>query len=176
MSKDNPVIKADESTWMPRDPKDRQTKPDLLESSGSDVIVDFVFDDGLFFISISNISDTPAYKVSVKFHPKICRLDGKNLAALPLFQNIEFLAPHKAIVMFLESSGSYFSRGGPTKVSARISYEDARGRKRQPPSITIWKFIRRSASYAEFVMRIEYIEQGEPTWRAWTRTRIFAFG
>jgi hypothetical protein len=89
-----------------------------------------VFDDGLFFISISNISDTPAYKVSVKFHPKICRLDGKNLAALPLFQNIEFLAPHKAIVMFLDSSGSYFSRGGPTKVSARISYKDAQGCKK----------------------------------------------
>lgn len=115
---------------MPRDSKSRQTKLERLASSGPDVIVDFVFDDGLFYISISNISDTPAYKVSVKFDRKICRLDGKDLAALPLFQNIEFLAPHKAIVMFLDSSGSYFSQGRPTKVSARISYQDVQGTKK----------------------------------------------
>jgi hypothetical protein len=115
---------------MPRDRKSRQNKPERLESSGPDVIVDFVFDDGLFFISINNISDTPAYRVSVKFDRKIHRLDGKELAALPLFQNIEFLAPHKEIVMFLDSSGSYFRQGGPTKVSARIAYQDAQGTKR----------------------------------------------
>src|ERR1043166_547096 len=115
---------------MPRDRKRRQNKVEWPGSSGPDVIVDFVFDEGLFFISISNISDTPAYRVSVKFDPKICRLDGKDLTALPLFQNIEFLAPHKDIVMFLDSSGSYFSQGGPTKVSARISYQDAQGTKK----------------------------------------------
>jgi len=115
---------------MPRDRKSRRNRLEGLESSGPDVIVDFVFDDGLFFISISNISDTPAYKVSIKFDRKICRLDGKDLAALPLFQNIEFLAPHKEIVMFLDSSASYFRQGGPTKVSARISYQDAQGTKK----------------------------------------------
>jgi hypothetical protein len=115
---------------MPRDRKSRQKKPERVESPGLDVIVDFVFDDGLFFISISNISDTPAYKVSVKFDPKICRFDGKDLAALPLFQNIEFFAPRKDIVMFLDSSGSYFRQGGPTKVSARISYQDAQGTRK----------------------------------------------
>jgi hypothetical protein len=115
---------------MPRARKSRQTKLERSESPGSDVIVDFVFDDGLFFIAISNISDQPAYKVSVSFDPKICRLDGKDLAALPLFQNIEFLAPHKEIVMFLDTSGSYFGQGSPTKVSARISYQDAQGSRR----------------------------------------------
>ncbi len=114
---------------MPRDRKSRQTRVERVESSGPDVIVDFVFDDGLFFISIRNITDTPAYRVSVKFEPTICRLDGKDLATLPLFQNIEFLAPHKEIVMFLDSSGSYF-RQGPTKVSARITYQDAQGAKK----------------------------------------------
>jgi hypothetical protein len=115
---------------MPGDRKSRQNK---LQQSGSpepDVIVDFVFDDGLFFISISNISDKPAYKVSITFDRKICRLDGKDIATLPLFKNIEFLAPHKEIVMFLDSSGSYFSQGGPTQVSARISYQDVQGTKK----------------------------------------------
>jgi hypothetical protein len=115
---------------MPGDRKSRQNKLPQSGSPGPDVIVDFVFDDGLFFVSISNISDKPAYKVSITFDRKICRLDGKDIAALPLFRNIEFLAPHKEIVMFLASSGSYFSQGGPTKLSARISYQDFQGNKR----------------------------------------------
>jgi hypothetical protein len=106
------------------------TELERSESPGPDVIVDFLFDEGLFFISVSNISDKPAYKVSVTFDRKIWRLDGKNVATLPLFRNIEFLAPHKEIVMFLDSSGSYFSKNRPTRVSARISYQDAQGTKR----------------------------------------------
>lgn len=100
------------------------------ESSEPDVIVDFVFDEGLFFISISNISDQPAYKVSVEFDCKIYGLGGRDMCALPLFRNIEFLAPHKAITTFLDNSGSYFSSGGPTKISARITYHDFRGNKK----------------------------------------------
>ncbi len=115
---------------MPTGRKRRRSELDQSESRTPDVIVDFVFDEGLFFISVSNISDQPAYKVSVTFDRKIPRLDGKNVATLPLFRNIEFLAPHKEIVMFLDSSGSYFSKKRPTKISARISYEDAQGAKR----------------------------------------------
>jgi len=98
--------------------------------SRSEVIVDFIFDKGLFFISIRNISHRPAFKVSIKFDKKIVGVEGsKEIAALPLFQNIEFLAPQKEIVTFLDSSASYFSRGQPTKISAKISYQDARGRR-----------------------------------------------
>lgn len=100
------------------------------ESSEPDVIVDFVFEEGLFFISISNIIDRPAYRVSVKFDCKIYGLGGKDICALPLFRNIEFLAPHKTITAFLDSSGSYFSTGGPTKISARITYHDSQGTKK----------------------------------------------
>jgi len=103
--------------------------------SGPDVIVDFIFRDGFFFISVSNIGDKPAYKVSVKFD---CRLFGvagtKEISALPLFRNIEFLAPRKDIVTFLDSSSSYFGRDAPTKIAARISYRDSDGAKR---SVTI---------------------------------------
>src|SRR3989440_10979825 len=108
----------------------RQTKPKRSEPSEPDVIVDFIFDDGLLFIAISNLSDRPAYKVSVKFDCRIYGFGGRDICALPLLQNLEFLAPHKTITTFLDSSGSYFSSGGPTKISARIAYHDFRGTKK----------------------------------------------
>jgi hypothetical protein len=92
------------------------------------VIVDFVFDQGLFFIAVKNISEQPAYKVSVTFSHKIYGLGGaREVTALPLFRNIEFLAPRKEITTFLDSSDSYFARKQPTKVKVQISYRDAEG-------------------------------------------------
>lgn len=106
------------------------SKSRVPDSSGPDVILDFIFDEGLFFISVNNIGDKPAYKVSVKFDSKIYGLGGtKEISALPLFRNIEFLAPQKKIVTFLDSSNSYFSGKEPTKISARISFRDSAARK-----------------------------------------------
>ena len=94
------------------------------------VIVDFIFDDGLFFISVNNISDRPAYKVSTEFDHKLVGLGGaKEISALPLFRNIEFLAPGKVIRTFLDSSDSYFARKQPTRITAQVSYRDAEGEK-----------------------------------------------
>ena len=115
---------------MPETRKRPKDKPEQSEASQPDVIVDFIFDDGLFFISISNLSDKPAYKVSVKFDHKILGLGGKDISALPLFRNIEFLAPHKEIRTFLNNSGAYFSSGGPTKISARVAWQDFQGAKK----------------------------------------------
>ena len=115
---------------MPATRKRSQTKPKRSELSKPDVIVDFIFDDGLFFIAISNLSNQPAYKLSVKFNCRIYGFGGKDICALPLFGNVEFLATHKTITTFLDSSGSYFSSGGPTKISARITYHDFRGTKK----------------------------------------------
>lgn len=95
-----------------------------------EVIVDFIFDNGLFFISIRNIGDKPAFKVSIEFNKKIFGVEGsKEISALPLFRNIEFLPPQKEILTFLDTSASYFRRREPTKIAARISYEDSRGKK-----------------------------------------------
>ena len=94
--------------------------------------MDFIFDEGLFHISIKNIGDRPAFKVSIRFDKKIVGVEGtKEISALPLFRNIEFLPPKKEIVIFLDTSASYFSRGQPTKISARISYRDFRGKKHE---------------------------------------------
>ena len=93
-----------------------------------EVIVDFVFDDGLFFIAIKNIGDAPAYDVSIKFDKKFTGVEGtKNISALPLFRNTPFLAPHKEIVTFLDSSASYFRRRQPTNIRAIATYKDFSG-------------------------------------------------
>ena len=121
----------------------KSPKPESVEqrpttrvtSKTPQVIVDFIFERGLFFIAVKNISEQPAYKVSVKFNQKLIGLGGaREVSALPLFRNIEFLAPHKEIATFLDGSDSYFARKQPTKVEAQISYRDAGGAKQ---SVTI---------------------------------------
>ena len=90
-----------------------------------EVIVEFLFDRGLLQISVNNIGDRPAVNVSVKFQEKILGINGtKEISALALFKNIEFLGPHREIVSLLDSSSSYFKRNQPTKISALVAYCD----------------------------------------------------
>ena len=87
------------------------------------VIVDFTFDQGLLFISLRNIGALPAYRVSVQFSEPIYGLGGtKEVSALPLFRNTEFLAPGKEIVTFLDTASSYFGREQPTHIAAEVSW------------------------------------------------------
>jgi len=90
------------------------------------VFIDFVFDDGLFYIAIENYSKTkPALNVTVHFDKSIHGVEGtKRINELPLFGNIEFLAPKKRIVAFLDTSTAYFKRGEPTVVTTTITYKD----------------------------------------------------
>ncbi|MBZ5536578.1 MAG: hypothetical protein LAO31_11535 [Acidobacteriia bacterium] len=114
-------------------PRKREAIPELPEENDlcrPEVIVDFVFNEGLLFISIKNIRNEPALKVTVKFDKRIKGLGGKKvISSLPLFRNIEFLAPNKEITTFLDSSASFFSRGEPTQIQARISYQGSSGKK-----------------------------------------------
>lgn len=101
-----------------------------MRSSGQKpgVIVDFVFEDGLFFIAIKNISADPAYDVSVTFNKKFTGVEGtKMISVLPLFRNIPFLAPQKEIAVYLDSSASYFRRRQPTTILATITNKDDTG-------------------------------------------------
>jgi hypothetical protein len=105
--------------------------PSSVYPSGPDVIVDFVFDRGMLFISIQNIGDKPAFDVRVKFSEAIRGIEGtKDISALPLFQELEFLAPHKEIRTFLDSSAAYFRSKQPTKVSAEVVFKDSNGNRR----------------------------------------------
>ena len=97
---------------------------------GPEVILDFIFEDGLFYISIKNIGAKPAYKVSIQFDKTVVGVEGKKaISELPLFKCIEFLPPDKEIKTFLDTSSSYFSRNEPTVISTQIRYEDFRGKK-----------------------------------------------
>jgi hypothetical protein len=98
---------------------------------GPDVIVYFVFDRGLLFISIKNIGDQPAFAVRVQFSPRLMGIGGtKEVSALPLFHKLEFLPPQKEIVTFFDTSASYFGSGQATDISARISARDSNGASR----------------------------------------------
>jgi hypothetical protein len=91
-----------------------------------EVLVDFVFSDGLLHISVENIGDRPALKVAVKFDKKFRGIEGtQEISQLALFRNIEFLAPHRAISTYLDRSAAYFGRGEPTRLATRITYTDA---------------------------------------------------
>jgi hypothetical protein len=108
--------------------KEIKRKSKIKEPFDLDVILDFLFDEGLFFISVKNNSDDPVFKVSIKFNKKITGLGGsKEISSLPLFSNIEFLAPRKEIKTFLDTSQSYFTRKQPEKITVKISYTKKEG-------------------------------------------------
>ena len=95
-----------------------------------EVVVEFLFDRGMLFISVRNIGARPATNVAVKFDEKIIGLGGaKEISALPLFRNIEFLGPAREITTLVDTSGSYFQRKQPTKLTAQISYQDPERQK-----------------------------------------------
>ncbi|MBW2479635.1 MAG: hypothetical protein JRF38_06565 [Deltaproteobacteria bacterium] len=95
-----------------------------------EVIVDFIFNDGLLYIAVKNIGVRPAYRVSTQFDQEIRGVAGeKNISDLALFKCIEFLPPQKEIRTFLDSSASYFERNEPVMISTRISYQDYRKRR-----------------------------------------------
>ena len=95
-----------------------------------EVIVDFIFDDGLLYIAVKNIGALPAYKVCTQFDKEFRGVAGeKIISALALFKCIEFLPPQKEIRTFLDSSAAYFDRNEPAMISTRIIYQDSRKRR-----------------------------------------------
>jgi len=95
-----------------------------------DVIVDFLFEDGNLFVSVQNIGSHPALRVHVAFDPSFKGLGGTVCVSdLPLFRNIEFLAPSRSIRTLLDSSAAYFARHEPERITAATSYLDRSGRK-----------------------------------------------
>lgn len=95
-----------------------------------DVIVDFIFEEGMLFIAVTNIGATPAQRVQVEFNPSFKGLGGStSIPELPLFRNIEFLAPSRSIRTLLDSSTAFFARGEPERIAVTVSYCDRDGRE-----------------------------------------------
>ena len=111
---------------------------DILKASGDpteldpDVIVDFIFEEGLLFIAIHNIGLQPAYDISVQFKPKLTGIPAekkKKISDIALFKQISFMPPDKQIRAFLDSSESFFSRNEPTKIVTHIRFENEKGNR-----------------------------------------------
>ena len=97
-----------------------------------DVVVDFVFEDGLLYAVVANIGERPALKVSCRFEPGFRGLGGSvEVSRLPLFRNIEYLAPGREIRTLVDSSAAYFARKEPTKLEIAVTYRDEDGARRQ---------------------------------------------
>ncbi len=95
-----------------------------------EVIVDFIFNDGLLYIAVKNIGARPAFKVYTQFDKEIVGVAGeKKISDLALFKCLEFLPPQKEIRTFLDSSASYFARNEPLMISTRVTYEDSRKKR-----------------------------------------------
>jgi len=100
------------------------------EKPAPEVIVDFLFDDGLLYVSLQNISDIPAYEVRAGFDPPFRGLGGEqDTSALRMFRHTPFLAPRRAIRSFLDSSAAYFQRGEPRAITVSITYLGADRKK-----------------------------------------------
>lgn len=94
------------------------------------VILDFIFDRGLFFIALRNIGKRSAFNVSVHFDKDFKGVEGKKeVSKMLMFKNLDFMPPDKEIVTFLDSSSAYFSRGEPTKIETVITFQNYEGRK-----------------------------------------------
>ena len=95
-----------------------------------DVIVDFLFEDGMLFVAVQNIGSEPALRVRVAFDPPFKGLNGTtSIPELALFRNIEFLAPARSIRTLLDSTAAYFARKEPEHITATVSYSDRAGQK-----------------------------------------------
>jgi hypothetical protein len=96
----------------------------------AEVILDVVFDRGLLFLVVENLGDRPAHAVRVKFDRPFSGLGGtKKMQGLALFRKLEFLAPRKAIEVFLDRSASYFARDEPTQLTATIAWRSSQGKR-----------------------------------------------
>jgi hypothetical protein len=110
-------------------PTDREYNKQPMEPR-PDVIVDFVFEDGMLFVAVENIGSQPAVRIKVAFDPAFKGLGGTaSIPEFPLFRNIEFLAPSRSIRTLLDSSSAYFARKEPERITVTTTYLDREGHR-----------------------------------------------
>jgi len=103
-----------------------------LERERPEVIVDFIFRQGIFHVAVANVGAAPAHDVAVKFDKAFRGLGGeREISSLALFRRLPFLAPNKAIETLLDSSAAYFARREPTRITADVTWRDTERRTYQ---------------------------------------------
>jgi hypothetical protein len=98
-----------------------------MEPGDPGVVVDVVFEEGLLFLAVRNISSRPAYRVRARFRPAIGGV--RRVSRLALFRRLEFLAPGREIRTLLDSAARYFGRDEPGAFQVTVTYETADGRR-----------------------------------------------
>jgi hypothetical protein len=87
------------------------------------VVVEVVFEAGVLYLELANLSDRPALNVSCKFDPPLIDVQGRDVSKLPLFKRVEFLGPRRQIRTLLDSTAGYFGRKGARRVTVVSEYE-----------------------------------------------------
>lgn len=101
------------------------------ERSDPEVILDVLFERGLFFLVVANIGERPALRVRIRFEQPFTGVGGtKKMHRLALFRRLEFLAPGRSIEAFLDRSASYFARDEPTQLTVALSWRTPEGERR----------------------------------------------
>jgi hypothetical protein len=67
------------------------------------VIVDVVFEDGVLYLELANLSDRPALTVTCTFDPPLVDAAGRDVSRLRLFKKMEFLGPGRRVRTLLNS-------------------------------------------------------------------------
>lgn len=93
-----------------------------------DVILDVLLRDRVLYLVLSNRRDHPVRDVRVTFRRKLTGLGGVvDIAALPLWQKLDFLAPGRVIEVPLDRAEVFFARERSTKLAASVAYTDPDG-------------------------------------------------
>ena len=87
------------------------------------VVVDVVFEDGLLYLELANLSHRPALDVSCVFDPELVDLQGRDVSKLALFSRVAFLGPGRRIRTLLDSTAGYFARDGASRFTVVAEFE-----------------------------------------------------
>jgi hypothetical protein len=96
-----------------------------------EVIVDFDCKQDLLYMVIANVGSSSAHKISIEFDKEITDFRGRRLSQLDVFHHLEFLAPGKKIIFFVDELAKYIKRKQPVRISFSIAYFDRNGQSRR---------------------------------------------
>ena len=97
----------------------------------ADVILDVELDNGLLFLVLRNLGESPAHSVRVRFAQPFHGLGGdRRIDRLGVFRRLEFLGPRRRLRVFLDRSSLYFARDEPRTLSARVAWRTDEGVRR----------------------------------------------
>ena len=91
--------------------------------SDDGVVVDVVFEDGLLYLELANLSDRPALNVGCRFDPGLVDLQGRDVSKLALFSRVEFLGPERRIRTLLDSTAGFFAREQASRFTVVVEFE-----------------------------------------------------